>query len=248
MKEIEGKKYSNVDEICEKLERRIKKKKLNEFFNNKKIPGKMIDNQWYGEEKVFDEIEEMLFRERAVMICVGEIDISEVALKGRILDIGGGGEGVIGQLKGAQVVAIDLRANELQEAAEGDYLKIIMDAKDLKFLDEYFDTTTAFFSFMYVPSSDRKEIFNEVYRVLKKGGEFVIWDLMIPESKLNAKDFYGINFTIKIGEKKISTGYATRWNRVQSSDIYSNLGESIGFKVIEKYVSDHTFYIRFLKN
>ncbi|TFF89622.1 MAG: methyltransferase domain-containing protein, partial [Promethearchaeota archaeon] len=72
------------------------------------------------------------------------LDLVKIDLNGRILDIGGGGEGVIGQLKGAQVVAIDLRADELMEAADGDYLKVIMDAKQLKFLDDYFDTITAF--------------------------------------------------------------------------------------------------------
>lgn len=37
----------------------------------------------------------------------------------RILDLGGGGEGVIGQLRGQQVVAVDLRQNELDEAPSG---------------------------------------------------------------------------------------------------------------------------------
>ena len=117
------------------------------------------------------------------MIGRTNIDISKTELNGRILDIGGGGEGIIGQFKGAQVVAIDLKASELREAADGDYLKIIMDAKDLKFLNDYFDTVTAFFSLMYVPPSDREKIFQEVHRVLKKGGEFIIWDLKIPKKK-----------------------------------------------------------------
>lgn len=37
-------------------------------------------------------------------------------LNGSILDIGGGGEGVIGQLYGQQVVAIDKLQEELDEA------------------------------------------------------------------------------------------------------------------------------------
>ena len=37
-------------------------------------------------------------------------------LRGSILDIGGGGEGVIGRLYGRQVVAIDNRQEELDEA------------------------------------------------------------------------------------------------------------------------------------
>ena len=68
--------------------------------------------------------------------------------KGMILDIGGGGEGVIGKLMGEKVIAIDFKKEELLEAAEGP-LKIIMDARELKFLNESFQTVTAFFSFMY---------------------------------------------------------------------------------------------------
>jgi len=41
-----------------------------------------------------------------------------------------------------------------------------MDAKDLQFLDETFETATAFYMFMYVPMENRKEIFEEIYRVL----------------------------------------------------------------------------------
>ena len=36
-----------------------------------------------------------------------------------ILDLGGGGEGIIGQLRGRQVVALDLRKGELEESAPG---------------------------------------------------------------------------------------------------------------------------------
>jgi exopolyphosphatase/guanosine-5'-triphosphate,3'-diphosphate pyrophosphatase len=66
-----------------------------------------------------------------------------------VLDIGGGGEGVIGRLKGRDAVAVDIRKEELEEAVDGP-LKIIMDARDLKFLDESFHTATAFFSMMYI--------------------------------------------------------------------------------------------------
>lgn|GEM_PF-1587750 len=37
----------------------------------------------------------------------------------RILDLGGGGEGVIGQLRGRQVTAVDIRQEELDEAPAG---------------------------------------------------------------------------------------------------------------------------------
>jgi len=185
--------------------------------------------------------------EKIQFIDLQTIDLSNVKLKGKILDIGGGGEGIIGQLKGEQVVAIDPKESELKEATPGEYLKIIMDAKDLHFLDETFDTTTAFFTFMYIPLSEHQKIFKEIYRVTKKGGEFVIWDLRIPNRVISDKDFYGLYIKVKIEEKEISTGYATKWDRQQDLEYYLNLGTSIGFKTIEKKLMNEIFYLRFQK-
>lgn len=185
--------------------------------------------------------------EKIQFIDPQNIDLTNFELKGRILDIGGGGEGVIGQLKGKQVVAIDPKKTELEEAAPGDYLKIIMDAKDLQFLDDTFDTTTAFFTLMYIPLSDHQKVFEEIYRVTKKGGEFVIWDFKIPKRKSSDKDFYGLYLEVKIREKNISTGYATKWKREQDLEYYLNLGKSIGFKILESHTTNEVFQIRFQK-
>lgn len=62
---------------------------------------------------------------------------------GGILDIGGGGEGVIGLCYGEKVVAIDLRKDELEQAPDGP-LKIVMDAKELSFLEDSFDAVASF--------------------------------------------------------------------------------------------------------
>ena len=81
-----------------------------------------------------------------------ELEVEDFPSEGYILDIGGGGEGVIGRLKGQDVIAIDQRQEELEDAAEGP-LKIVMDARELKFLNESFTTVTAFFSLMVGHSS-----------------------------------------------------------------------------------------------
>jgi len=189
-----------------------------------------------------------IMEEKIHFIDLHKIDLTDVELKGKILDIGGGGEGIIGQLKGEQVVAIDRHESELKEAASGDYLKIIMDAKDLKFLDETFDTTTAFFTLMYIPLSNHQKIFQEIYRVIKKGGEFVIWDFTIPKRESPDKDFYGLYLEVKIEEKEISTGYATKWDKEQDLEYYLKLGTSIGFKFVEKKIMNEVFYLRFQKD
>ena len=78
-----------------------------------------------------------------------------------ILDIGRSCRGTIGRVKPKQVVAIDISPSELKEAP-ADFLKIVMDATDLKFLDGSFGTVTAFYSLMYMkPDNCRRQGHNE---------------------------------------------------------------------------------------
>ena len=105
-----------------------------------------------------------------------EIVVNDFAATGLILDVGGGGEGIIGQLKGNQVVAIDPNKRELEEAADGP-LKIVMDANELLFLEDSFQVVTSFFTLMNIKASQHEKVFSEVYRVLRSGGQFLVWDL-----------------------------------------------------------------------
>jgi len=175
------------------------------------------------------------------------IELTSVELNGRILDIGGGGEGIIGIYKGAQVITIDSKKSELEEAPDGNYLKIIMDAKDLQFLDGTFETVTAFYLFMYVPMENRKEIFEEIYRVLKEGGELVLWDMVITKKGESNKELYGADVKVIIGDKEIDTGYGTHWNKEQNIKYFIDLGKDVGFKVSSKQEVDKKIFIRFHK-
>lgn len=87
--------------------------------------------------------------ERMFSIDVQSLNLIEFRQEGRVLDIGGGGEGIIGQVLGERVIAIDNRSDELEEAPEGS-LKIIMDARELKFLNKTFDGITSFSTLMYI--------------------------------------------------------------------------------------------------
>lgn len=60
-----------------------------------------------------------------------EVTVHDFDAQGYILAIGGGGEGVIGQLRGQQVIAIDISKRELEGTPPGP-LKIIMDARSLR--------------------------------------------------------------------------------------------------------------------
>lgn len=160
-----------------------------------------------------------------------ELVVEEFAAPGYILDIGGGGEGIIGRMKPAQVVAIDLFARELQESPPGP-LKIVMDATDLKFLDASFDTATAFFSLMYMKPDIQKKVFAQVHRVLKPGGRWLIWDAVIPTAL--EKDTTGVvfYFRFKLPMTTVETGYGTPWPaRPLDVPYYKALAEESGFQV-----------------
>ncbi|WP_066502685.1 class I SAM-dependent methyltransferase [Abyssisolibacter fermentans] len=187
-------------------------------------------------------------KSRVHFINEQKINISKVRREGYILDIGGGGEGVIGQLYGEQVVAIDPLESELEEAPTTGALRIIMNAKDLKFLDNQFNTVTSFFTMMYISNEDIEKVFKEIYRVLKLDGEFLFWDLNIPAFTNTDKDIYAVPLKIHLEDKIIETGYGVQWKgREQNIDLYIELGKKIGFKVIEQKLNEQTYYIKFKK-
>lgn len=185
--------------------------------------------------------------ERIFSIGIQNIDLAEFSQKGRVLDIGGGGEGIIGQLLGEKVIAIDPRSDELEEAEEGP-LKIIMDAKELKFLNKTFDGITSFFTFMYIEKQYHQKIFEEIYRVLKDDGDFVVWDVTIPQYPGGIRDIFVVPLEIKLKDKKVTTAYGVLWDQAeQDMDYYIKLGEKIGFEVIAEEDMNQIYCIKFKK-
>jgi len=167
---------------------------------------------------------------------------------GWILDIGGGGEAVIGQLKGAQVVAIDLLPRELEEAPDGP-LKIVMDARELKFLDCTFHTVTAFFSFMFIRPGDHEKVFREIYRVLASGGQFMMWDVEIQQRPAPEIDVMAFPLQVRLPGTVIHTGYGTPYTekRITLHD-YISQARDAGFKWTEQGFAKQTFFCKFQKS
>jgi ubiquinone/menaquinone biosynthesis C-methylase UbiE len=250
MSNKENVKYYNISELFDIFKQKISKEDFRNYFEQGKITGKKIENEWYTDKEGIDAFMQFLGKEKAFILETQIVDLTDINLEGRILDIGGGGEGVIGQFKGEKVVAIDLRKEELEEslnAGDTESLKIIMDAKELMFLDNSFDTVTAFFSMMYILPKDHKSVFKEISRVLKPQGDLLIWDLIIPNRGNYEKDYFGIMLEVKIGEKTIETGYATSWNKEQDIGYFIQLAGKIGFKITEQKLSKDYFFLRLRK-
>lgn len=185
--------------------------------------------------------------ERMYSLDIQSIDLTSFKQSGRVLDIGGGGEGIIGQLLGEKVVAIDPREDELEEAAEGP-LKIIMDARELKFLDKSFDGATSFFTLMYIEKRHHERVFEEIYRVLKDGGKFFIWDVIIPDYDRGTKDIFLVPLEIKLIDNKVTTTYGVSWDKAgQDVHYFAKLAENTGFQVERIKEIGETFCIELKK-
>ena len=63
------------------------------------------------------------------------------------------------------------------------------DARQLDFPDEFFDAVTSNFVYHNIPAADHQTLLLETLRVLKKGGVFVIHDIM-PRSKYGDMDAF----------------------------------------------------------
>ncbi|MHA1936523.1 MAG: class I SAM-dependent methyltransferase [Candidatus Thorarchaeota archaeon] len=176
-----------------------------------------------------------------------EIELSRVGSKGRIIDIGGGGEGLVSRIEGSRVCAVDIRLSEIREAQIHDPKSnwFLCDGRKLCFQTEIFDIATLWFSFGYLKESDTKQtVLEETYRVLKTGGT-----ISIIGSKIVCSEdvlIFKALFTFPDGTQS-QIGYGVKGNQGQTSaSIIAALNRS-GFKPTKTQNHDKWFHIQAVK-
>ncbi len=172
------------------------------------------------------------------------IELTPIEADGFILDIGGGGEGIIGRLNGKQVVAVDVSERELAET-RNEALKVVMDAADLKFLPNSFDVCTAFFCFTYIPKERRLKVFDEVYRVLRDKGTFLIWDVRIPRLDENYRSFV-VPLEVQLPNGRVETGYGVK-PQTQDVEHFKELAQKAGFTAENEWSKNEIFHLQLSK-
>lgn len=166
-------------------------------------------------------------------------------IEGTILDIGGGGDGIISSIYGKNVVAIDLSEDELNEM-DSAFLckKNVMDASNLKFSDALFDNVTAFYSFMFIDKTKHQLVLSETYRVLKTNGLFYIWDTYIPDTD----DVVMVELKVNAAGRIFTPTYGIRKdNPFQNAEYMKDLCEKAGFKLVSENEEDLHFHQVFQK-
>ena len=171
------------------------------------------------------------------------IEIKET-LTGSILDIGGGGEAVIGQIYKDRVTAIDNCEEELEEAPDC-CSKQLMDATELLFPDDSFDNVTFFYTLMYMTTEEQQKSIREAARVLKAGKWMHIWDCDIRSAY---PEPFVIDLDIKSGTLKIHTAYGIVKRDAQSSDSIVHLLENAGLRIESLQEKDGQFHIQCRKD
>lgn len=161
-------------------------------------------------------------------------------LKGSILDIGGGGEGVIGRLYGAQVVAIDICREELAEAPDC-CEKLLMDATKMTFPDHSFDNVTSFYTLMFMDKLSQQQALCETARVLKPHGEVHIWDCKIDSAYPSP---FCIDIEVALPNARLKTTYGIGKLNTQDIDSIIQMCEIAGLKILYAQTNDLHFYIK----
>ncbi len=221
---------------------------LEAFLEANPTYGRRIDGQWYSYDLAIRFMGAAEKRATSHLAEALGFDFTGLSLPGLVLDIGAGGEGIIGQVAGSRAVGIAPEEHRKGlEAAPGCGLKVMMDARDMKFLDNSFDTATAFFTLMYIPTADHHKVFSEMHRILKPGSTFLLWDMAVPENTTEKTSFV-LGIEVRMTEKTVLTGYGTGWaGRVQSLAIFKGLAVDVGFQVVEEKEEGHLVYLKLLK-
>ena len=156
-------------------------------------------------------------------------DLCRLQFEGSVLDIGGGGEGIISRHSGQKVIAIDKRRDELEDSPDIG-LKIVMDACEMGFLDGSFDNVTCFYTFMYIRENEVPRVICEAYRVLKHGGRLWIWDTaMMPAP---AAEVLLVPLEVIVSkELTLTPTYGISWLKGQSAESIRQACEKIGFSM-----------------
>jgi ubiquinone/menaquinone biosynthesis C-methylase UbiE len=181
-----------------------------------------------------------------------ETPFQEIAFKrllgnGLVLDVGGGGEGIVSRIEGSRVCAVDVNLNEIREARiYGSSPQWLASSGDsLPFRREVFETATLWFSLDYMARWEMKRaVIDEAFRVLKKKGSLSVMSARI----VCREERFVLMLHYALPDGSVyETGYGVWGNQGQTLEKISDVVEQAGFKLTRKDDNGHWFYIEGIK-
>ena len=106
-----------------------------------------------------------------------EVRLKHLPQEGLIIDVGGGGEGLVSRIETSRVCVVDINLNKIREGMIYGQVSqwILSDARMLSVKDERFNVATLWFSLGYIRDWDsKKQVIAEVARVLRRSGRISI--------------------------------------------------------------------------
>ena len=89
----------------------------------------------------------------------------------------------------------------------------------------------------------------EVWRVLKSGGHFYLWDVDLSKRPNTNKEWYVVQLNCRIGDVAIETGYSQRWpHEARGEADYIKMAESVGFRLIQTERINNIFWLQLIKD
>jgi len=170
-----------------------------------------------------------------------KIKLGQIWKKGLIIDLGGGGEGLVSRIEGARVCAVDIRMDEIREARIHNPPSnwFACDGSQLCFHSSTFDAATLWFSLGYMKEWDTKKgVLREVYRVLNHGGIISIKAITIDceEERL----VFRADYTLPDGTLS-RTGYGLKGQQNQTIETVAKLVCEVGFQLVQCHDYGHWF-------
>ena len=84
--------------------------------------------------------------------------------------------------------------------------------------------------------------------MLKPGGQFLIWDVSVPQRPEGEKRNYVVLVTVTVKDRVVDTGYGHPWPEEEHDlAFYMDLAEKSGFQVMERREDGRTFFLQLQK-
>ncbi|MHA2425249.1 MAG: class I SAM-dependent methyltransferase [Candidatus Thorarchaeota archaeon] len=172
-----------------------------------------------------------------------KIQLERIEKKGLIIDIGGGGEGLVSRIEGTRVYAVDIQLNEIKEARIHNPPSnwFVADGTTLPFREGMFDVASLWFSLGYMKDWEvKRSVLQEAHRVLKDDGQISVKAMKIDcdEEKL----VFRVDYSLPDGMLS-RTGYGVIGQQNQTQETVADCLQDIGFRIIETHDFVHWFSI-----